>query len=501
MTNVQFDKRHVFNSMSIASRLAIGFTLSAFLTLAVVTSALYWILVQGLESDERRLVINKIRMFETTLRINGDNMAILENEILLEGGVYWPDQHFVMFCRILDADLNVIIESPGMDDLVPVSAFPEPVEIFGRPDQSLVQFHTAPNEHGFYLMSVWARSGGQDGPLRLVQVAMDETGERLAMSAYYRDTLVVLFLGTFAFAAVGVVVSKYALKPIDNLARHTERITAQDTMSKVSPDSSRWPKELTALASSFYRMLDRIDTSFKWLSRCTEDMAHELRGPINRMMGEAEVTLSKDRDPVEYRRVLESNLEECDRLSRMIKELLFIAGAVNPHNSITRVELRTQEEFAELREFHDAQAQEQEVQIFCAGNVGVIANRAMFRRAVSNLISNSLSHVKEGDEIHLEARLLEDGSGVAVSVRDAGCGISSADLPYVFDRFYRCDRTRNDGNTGTGLGLSIVKTIMTLHGGTVSVESTEGAGTTATLVFPASVDEGEFESPEQSVAV
>jgi len=495
-----FDRRRILSKMSISARLAIGYTLSAFLMMAVVTFALYWILMRGLVADEKRLVLDKARMFETTLRSNGDDMAILENEVYVEGGKYWPDQHFVLYSRILDERGRVIIEAPGMEDLIPISAFPAATPFSGSADLQRVEYYTAPNGHSFYVMSALAPSGGQGGPLREIQVAMDETGERHVIQLYQRDTLIAVFLGTLVFAVFGVFVARFCLRPVSDLARHTERITAQNTLSNVSPDSSRWPKELTLLADSFYKMLNRIDHAFKALSRCTEDMAHELRSPINRMRGETEVVLSKDRTPEEYRCVLESSLEECERLSRLIKELLFIAGAENPHNEIRRERLDVHEEFVAVQEFHDAQAQELGVAIHCSGRAELHANRAMFRRAISNLVSNSLSHMREGDRIYLVARQADEDGDVEVSVTDTGSGISAADLPYVFDRFYRRDRTSLNNYQGSGLGLPIVNSIMTLHGGTIAVESKEGAGTSFTLRFRAGVSQAADFAPSPAEA-
>lgn len=480
-----FGARSAISKWSISARLAIAYTLSAFGMLAIVSAVLYGILIRGLEWDENQLVLNKVKMFEATLRVNGDNMAILDNEVNLEGGAYWPGQHYVVYSRILDGAGDVLIEAPGMDQLLPQSVFPPPIVIRQGMDAKAVRYERAPNGRSYFLMSTWARSGGEDGPRRLIQVAMDETGQRTAIAIYRRDTLLALFLGTLVFAVVGTFIARRCLQPVHDLARHAERITANNVMSGIDPDSSRWPKELTALADSFYSMLTRIDSSFKWCSQCTEDMAHELRNPINCLMGEAEVALSKERTPDEYRHVLESSLEEYARLSRMIKELLFIAGSDNPYNAIKRTRLDVRGELDAVKEFHDVQAQEQGITISCEGQAILGADPLLFRRAVSNIISNSLSYTKEGGEICLEVRKPGRDNMVEVVVRDTGSGINTDDLPHIFDRFYRTQRKKAHQIGGTGLGLAIVRSIMTLHGGTVAIESTKGEGTTVTLRFPA----------------
>jgi two-component system heavy metal sensor histidine kinase CusS len=451
--------------------------------LVAVTAVLYWILIRGLEWDENQLVLNKVKMFEATLHANGDNMTILDNEVNLEGGAYWSGQHYVVYSRILDEAGRVVIEAPGMEQLLPRSVFPPPIVIQQNVDSTGVRYGQAPNGRSYFLMSAWARSGGEDGPRRLIQVAMDDTGERAAAAIYRRDTLLALFLSTLVFAVMGTFIARRCLQPVYDLAQHAERITANNVLSGIDPDSSRWPKELTTLADSFYSMLTRIDASFKWCSQCTEDMAHELRNPINCLMGEAEVALSKERSPDEYRRVLDSSLEEYSRLSRMIKELLFIAGSDNPYNAIERTRLDVRRELEAVREFHDVQAQEQGITITCTGQASLDADPLLFRRVVSNLISNSLSHTPEGGEISLSVRQLAGENIVEVVVRDTGCGIKAEHLPRIFDRYYRTQRKQANRTGGAGLGLAIAKSVMTLHGGSIAIASTKGMGTTVTLRF------------------
>ncbi len=455
--------------------------------MVVVASWLYWVLTSTLAWDESRLVVNKIKMFETTLRLEGDNMAILNNEAVVEGGGYWPGQDYVVYSRVLDESLRVIIETPGMDQLLPPSEFPPPIVLRADVDNRAVRYEQAPNGRSYFLMAAWLRDIGEEGPQRLIQVAMDETGERAAIASHRRDTILGLAFAVLAFALVGKYIATRCLQPVHSLARQAERISTSNFISKVDPATSRWPMELTTLADSFYRMLERIDSSFRRLSQCTDDMAHELRNPISRLMGETEVALSKDRTPAEYRQVLESNLEECSRLSRMIKELLFVAGADNPCNAVKRTRLTVQDELAAVLDFHESQAQEQGILITCTGKATLNADPTMLRRAISNLVSNALSHTPQGGEITLVAQENHDENVVEILVCDTGCGIEEKDLARVFDRFHRGKKRDPNQGDGTGLGLAIVKSIMSLHGGAVSIDSSVNGGTTVTLRFPSEI--------------
>jgi len=484
-------------SLSIGARLAIAYTLSAFAMLAIVTAVQYWVLIRGLEWDETQIVLDKIKMFEATLRIHGDNQAFLDHEVNLEGGAYWPGQQYTVYSRIQDEAGRTLIETPGMQTLVPETSFLLPVEAGRDLEQEVVHYREAPNGHAYFLMSAWARSGGEDGPRRLIQVAMDEKGERAMIAGYRRDTLLALSLGTLLFAIIGTFIARRCLRPVHDLARTAERITANSVPSGIDTDTTRWPSELTTLASSFYRMLFRIKSSFNRCSQCTEDMAHELRNPIHILMGEAEVALSRERTPEEYRQVLESSLEEYARLSRMINELLFIARADNPYTAIERACFDIRGELEAMREFYETQAAEQGVTIRCAGHARVNADPQLVRRAVSNLVSNALSHTRDGSEIRIEVREADSGSVVEVVVRDTGCGIREEDLPRIFDRFYCTRHEKLTPGLGAHLGLAIVKSIMTLHGGSVAIESIQGKGTTVVLRFPVNVQDIEKDIPPQ----
>jgi two-component system, OmpR family, heavy metal sensor histidine kinase CusS len=471
---------------SITARLTLFYTLSAFGMMAAVTAFQYWILIRGMERDDIYIVVDRVHMLETTLRFHGDNPSFLDHEVNLEGGLYKPGQHYVFYCRVLDEAGRVMIETPDMTSLVPVAAFPAPVTVRETPDVEAVWHWQAPNGRSYFLMSAWARSGGNDGPRRVVQVAMDDIGERVLIADYRRDSLLALAAGTLLFAGAGYLIARRGMRPVRAIARSAERITASRLHERIERrmDPAGWPKELTALAQAFDHMLIRLEESFTRMSQCAEDLAHELRTPIHNLMGEAEVALSRERKPEEYRQVLESSLEEYGRLARMINELLFLARAENPHTQIERMRLDARRELEAAREFHAAVAEEQGVSVTCQGHGCIDADPILFRRAVSNILSNALRYTSKGDEITLTVDGSDD-SGVVVKIADTGCGIAAEHLPRIFDRFYRPDRANLRYAEGAGLGLTIVKSVMELHGGSAVIESTIGTGTTVSLRFPA----------------
>jgi two-component system, OmpR family, heavy metal sensor histidine kinase CusS len=241
------------------------------------------------------------------------------------------------------------------------------------------------------------------------------------------------------------------------------------------------------MSKSTGRMRDgtlyRLDDPHSRLAQFSADLAHELRTPIHAMMGQTEVALGKECRPEEYRRILESNLEEYQRLARTINGLLFLAQAENPDTRIDRSQCDARQELEAIREFHEALAEDQGVSVTCKGQANLYADPTLFRRAVTSLLSNSLRHTPGGGRIVLSAEQTVD-HGTLVRISDTGCGIADEDLPRLCERLYCPDHGTARCAEGSGLGLAIVKSIAELHSGTVAIQSSRGQGTVVTLYFP-----------------
>jgi two-component system heavy metal sensor histidine kinase CusS len=198
------------------------------------------------------------------------------------------------------------------------------------------------------------------------------------------------------------------------------------------------------------------------------------------MLGEAQVALTRERSPEEYRTVIESAAAECERLSGIIDNLLFLARAESAEQQVTRSGFDGRAAIEKIASFYQVSAEDRHIAISCDGNAEFFVDPLLFNRAVGNLVDNALRFTPDGGEIKISLHQSENGS--EASVRDSGSGIASEHLPRVFDRFYRGDASRS--SAGTGLGLALVKSIVDLHGGTAKIESTVGRGTTVTLAFP-----------------
>jgi two-component system heavy metal sensor histidine kinase CusS len=220
-------------------------------------------------------------------------------------------------------------------------------------------------------------------------------------------------------------------------------------------------------------MLSRLEDSFRRLSDFSSDLAHEFKTPLSNMMMQTEVALSKSRSEEDYRETLYSGLEECDRLARTVSDMLFLAkadhGQVVP--TIEIIDLAT--EVQELFEFYDAFVEERGVTLARQGSGVVHGDRLMLRRAISNLLSNAVAHTAPGGQITVSLTSTT-ADVITLAVENPGPSIPSEHLPRLFDRFYRVDPARQRSRGGVGLGLAITKSIVTAHGGKMSVSSDHG---------------------------
>lgn len=484
MSVTSLKKRDSLNSHpgSIAGRLTVLYTVSASILLVSISAFLYWALVTNLREEDKQLLADKVHTLQRILQEHDDAPIYLEQEIKWEAVSAWRSPNYAYYSRILDQAGNVLIETPDMSRIIPSAVFPLSMAHDGKAALlKRFEFWKTADNRPYLLIS--AQTTNLDREKRVIQIALDISREDALIADYrYKLSLALLF-GLLSSAAIGAKVAHRGMRPLQEITRAAQLITASQLHERIEP--SRWPGELMSLAEAFDQMLGRLEDSFSRLSQFSADLAHELRTPINNLMGEAEVALSRHRSEADYRQVLESCLEECGRLSRMVDSLLFLARADNDQVPLKPARLEVRKELEAIREFYAAAAEEQGVAIHCEGEAVLVADPILFRRAVANLLANALRHTPAGGQIKLVVAHTNETDGVEVCVSDTGCGIAPEHLPKVFDRFYRADQARSADSNSAGLGLAIVKSILAMHGGTVSIHSQPGQGTTVTLHFPA----------------
>lgn len=465
---------------SLTGRLTRHYVISTSGLLIVAAGFLYWALDRSLGAQDRAHVVSKALVMQLLLREYSDKPEVIANEVEHEASENQPMRYFL---RILDDRGQTLVETSGMKQLLPVEAFPAaaPEEATQSGGEGLPI-----REYGsFFIAAVRADTGFGAGQVRVLQVAHDVSPREAMLADYRWKLLTVLGVGVALAGATGAWIARRGLQPLARMAEATQKVTASQLHARVS--ELHWPVELTALAQAFDAMLDRLEDSFSRLSNLSGDMAHALRNPINILRGEAEVALGRARSPQEYQQVLGSSLEELERLSRMIDSLLFIARSDDAAVALKRVSFGARRELDAVKEFYEALAAETRVEVVCAGDAMISGDPVLVRRAISNLLANALKHTPAGGRVTITARAA-DGGGAEISVHDNGHGIPPELLPRIFERFFQVDPSRDLTAKGSGLGLAIVQSIMRLHGGEVSVESTLGRGTTVTLRFPAGAE-------------
>lgn len=288
--------------------------------------------------------------------------------------------------------------------------------------------------------------------------------------------LVILGSGFLAWWMV-----RFGLAPLTGIGEGVKDITAAKLDHRVPLEAV--PVELHDLVRERNRMFARLQESFTRLTDFSSDIAHELRTPISNLTTQIQVSLSKPRSAEAYREILASNLEELDKLSRIISDMLFLAKAENGMALPSREPIVLETEIAKVIEFYEMLAEERQVRLITRGSGTIIGNRSMFCRAICNLLSNGIRHTHPGG--HIEVEISRDANKVTLSITNTGDEIPAADIPYLFDRFYRVDQARcHADNECTGLGLSITQAIVRNHGGQIAVTSGNGE-TCFTLSFPA----------------
>lgn len=288
--------------------------------------------------------------------------------------------------------------------------------------------------------------------------------------------LLIVALGAWLIASTG-------LAPLRQFHRLAASIGTQSLSHRIS--SSGLPTELYELAEEFNSMLERIDDGYKRLQEFSGELAHEMRTPVATLLGRTQVALSQTRTVADLREVLEGNVEELERLSRLISDMLFIARADHNENPLKCEPVELAREAQQIVEYFSLIAEERGLTVDVTGAATVIGDRLLVQRAITNLMSNAIRHARANSKVNLLIAMENENTTLAVA--NEGDGIAPPHLERIFDRFYRIDSARARLDGGAGLGLAIVRSIMSAHGGRVNVQSLMGGRTTFTLSFPAKI--------------
>jgi two-component system, OmpR family, heavy metal sensor histidine kinase CusS len=453
------------NPRSIASQLILLFTLAAALLLACGLGVFYWVVVRHAFAEDNAVLADKVDALQTSFEQRGGLDAVAA-EINTAGS----RQRAPFLVRVLDPAGTTIGQTTGMERLLPANIFPP---VASREIAAPAERRVAGKS-----FALTTRRAFADGQQFTIQVAQDRSSDEQVERKFGILVLVVLSGSILASILIAIPVTRRGLRPLEEMKRSLERIGPTHLNERVA--SANWPRELQPMAFAFDEMLKRLDDSFTRLSQFSADLAHELRTPIANMLGEAQVALSRDRNCAEYRETIESTIGECERLSGIVDNLLFVARADAAREPVERKQFDARPAVEKIAAFYETIAEDRHVAINCSGQGQISADPALFERAVGNLVDNALRFTPENGSIQIA--LSEHAKDFEVAVSDNGSGIAPEHLPRVFDRFYRAESSR--GSDGAGLGLALVKSIVDLHGGTARIQSEMGRGTIVSLTFP-----------------
>lgn len=458
---------------SIGGRLTLLYTLVVLAAMALLAFMVMWQLSATFDAEHQRFLQAKTAEMQTDLDDGHGQPGSLLKEIAKETSESNVRQYQA---RVLSSAGHVLGETPGMHAALPADIFPESPS---APD-AIRMLKAGP--HVYALATANLHSSGMPALLH-VQIAMDVTRDAGLLAKLRHAIWLVFALLTPFLIAAGYFVSEHGLAPLKRITNAAREVTPKHLSARI-PTDPPWPRELGELVTVFNSMLSRLEEAFGRLSRFSSDLAHELRTPLSNMRSSLDVCLLRDRSGDEYREALESNLEECRRLHALIDNLLFMARAERAEAAL-QVEVFDGEEACHwviAQQLPGARSHGLGIQL--EGNAQVRADPVLFRQALTNVLANAVQHSKAREDIHVELRTQADG-GAEVRVVDHGVGIDAAHQPFLFDRFYQVNPSRNhtDGE-GTGLGLAIIKAIVEAHGGSVTLDSRPGIGTTVSLRFP-----------------
>ena len=314
----------------------------------------------------------------------------------------------------------------------------------------------------------------------VVQVGRSE----VPMWQQLRDLTLVLLLGLPLAVGVaglgGYVLARRALAPIEQMTERAQTITAErlsDRLPVKHPDD-----EMGRLASVFNETLARLEASFAQMRQFTADVSHELRTPLTSIRSVGEVGLRGQRDEHAYRGIIESMLEEADRLARLVDRLLTLSRAETGQAPLSREIVHLQALAEEVAQHLGVLAEEkqQEIVVERGAAPDALADKQVLRHALINLVDNAIKFTPRGG--HVRIRISETPASAIFDVIDTGPGVPDDARMHIFDRFYRADE--GDGVRGAGLGLSIAKGAVEANGGRLTLEASSASGSTFRITMP-----------------
>ena len=396
--------------------------------------------------------------------------------------------------QVSDPAGNWIYRSRTMAHYGPASAL---ANLWGSEEWNRPRGHGRHGRGGASGRWGWATTEEPNGvPLRVLTLPVEAGGKTyIVQLAYPLDDFNealdrfrrVLFLSSpfllLLASAGGYWLSRRALGPVDQITLEARSISAQSLSSRLPVP--RTGDELERLSETLNGMLERLEQAFRRITQFTADASHELRTPVALMRTRAEITLRRSRSEEEYRETLRQILEDLQRTSVLIENLMLLARADSGAQALARVRINLAESIQEACLEGRALAETKEISLevkLPEVPVWVDGDANSLERLFLILLDNAVKYTPPQGRITLS--LYSNNGSAVTEVRDSGTGIAAEDLPHIFERFFRADPARSRQTGGAGLGLAIGKWIADAHGGTIAAQSRPGDGSVFQVIIP-----------------
>ncbi|MDH4087768.1 MAG: ATP-binding protein [Nitrospira sp.] len=461
--------------MPLRVRLTLWYGTALALVLIIFSVVLYAITARSLRDTVDESLEDTAMTAVRSLEERGFLPLINEEELLSQ----FPELTRIdKFFQIFSPSGTITIRSPNIKQHeVPLSRTALDAAFAG---QRVFESAKYPKEPPLRLISVPIMYRGN--LLYIVQVgtSMESVGETL--QRFLVLLVVAIPIALAVSLAGGWFLAGRALRPVDKITLAAQRIAAGDLSQRLSMPAAH--DEIGRLAATFNNMIGRLDTSFRQIRQFTSDASHELRTPLTVMKGETDLALRRPRLLDDYKSVLESNLEEIDRMTRIVDELLFLSRADMGEVRVESLPVAMESLVEDIHRQAKLLAQDRNIEVLLGTVMPVVVqgDDLRLRELLLNLVENAMKYSYSGGKV--EIALLNDGREARLSVTDYGIGIAPADHKKIFQRFFRTDVARGHTKKGTGLGLAICSWIAELHKGRVEVKSDLGQGSTFTVVLP-----------------
>ncbi len=457
-------------AMSIRVRLTLWYVLLLAVILAVFSLGMYVALRHILYSNLDESLESNAAAFLDVIQYDENKPTLA---IRFPSDVPREEEQFV---RVFDTSGGLMFDSSSGIGGVPIDRGVIDAALVGK---STIHRVTVAGDQ-FRVKTLPVTRDGQIRGVMEVGLASDDLSDTLARFLLIVSIAYPLALGLASLG--GVFLAGRALSPVDKVTRLARRISAEDLGQRLDlqlPDD-----EVGRLARTFDEMIARLDDAFRRQREFTADASHELRTPLTIMKGQIDVSLQQERGPEAYRQVLGTVNQEVDHLIRLVGSLLTLTRADAGQISLTLEPVNLSDVVTGVLEQVRPLASQRgvELKLLPGTDANLQADEDLLLQLLLNLLDNAIKYTPAGGQVTTGWSLNSDH--VSLWVRDTGIGIPSEHLPHLFDRFYRVDRARSRAEGGVGLGLAISRWIAEAHGGSISVESAPGSGSTFAVILP-----------------